>query len=124
MRFTVDYAVDTPLLYTRLASFFLKECEEPYTLALAAQAKCPGASSWVPDFSVLLRPTSESISQHVNPRYTSMDVVSPVVDHRLEFTTRAAFHHTISRVSDFINSQHLTGNTQEAGDLHNARCIM
>jgi hypothetical protein len=28
----------------------LKECEEPYTLALAAQAKCPGASSWVPDF--------------------------------------------------------------------------
>jgi hypothetical protein len=124
MRFSVDYAVDIPLLYTRLANFFLKDCEEPNILALAAQAKCPGASSWVPDFSVLLRPTSESISQHVNPRHTSTDVVSSVVDYRLQFATRAALHHTISCVSDFINTQHLTGNTQEAGDLHNARCIM
>jgi hypothetical protein len=123
MRFTVDYAVDIPLLYTRLASFFLEECEEPYILALAAQAKCPGASSWVPDFSVLLRPNSESISPHVNSRHTSTDVVSRV-DHRLQFVTRAALHHTISCVSDFINTEHLIGNTLEAGDLHNARCIM
>jgi hypothetical protein len=124
MRFTVDYAVDLPPLYTRLASFFLEDCEEPNILALAAQAKCPGASSWVPDFSMLLRPIAQSTSQHVNPRRTSTDVVNPVVDHLRQFTTRSVLYYTITHVSDFINTQHLTGDIRDAGELHNARCIM
>lgn len=124
MRFTLDYSVDLPLLYTQLASFFLEDCEEPNILALAAQAKCPGASSWVPDFSVLLRPTSQSTSQHVNSMHTSADVVNQVVDHLRQFATRSAFHYTITHVSDFVNTQRLTGDAREAGELHNAKCIM
>lgn len=126
---TVDYKVYVPTLYTQLASFFLESCGENYILALAAQAKYSGASSWVPDFSVLLRPISESIvvpisSRHVDPTDIPCAVSTSGVDHRCTIVTRSALHHTMCCVSNFINTQHLTGNILEMGHLYNARCIM
>jgi hypothetical protein len=128
-RFKVDYTVSIPQLYTQLARFFLEQCEEASVLALAAQAKCPGASSWVPNFFVPLQPISETTlipapSRHTDPERMPWENSSSIFGHHRRIVKWSTLHHTIFCVSNFINTQqHSTSDTREASQLHNARCM-
>jgi hypothetical protein len=129
----VDYSARVPQVYTDLAILFLETYGDSNILALAAEAKCPGAASWVPDFSKKLQPISGSgivahSKRRLDPRYfpnqgTIENEDDPVYCQR-RIRKNGYRSCTISAVSDFVDIRHIPTDMQEIGCTYNAKCIM
>jgi hypothetical protein len=128
----VLYSAETSAVYTALASVLLRTCDTLQVLALAAEARCPGASSWVPDFSKVLQPVSGTVQVPFQPRRfdpayvigRKVRVVEAVGPHQQSFSFGAQYRATVAAVSDFVDVEQLSPHLRQAGLLHNARRMM
>lgn len=135
--FRVDYSVDRSRLYTDLARLFINEGIRSHDghdsgiLALAAKARCPGAATWVPDFSQMLHPTlgrgyAPPTLRRADPVY-KIDTANKdlIYAERVSWTLPRRF--TIYSASDFVDSRRLGDrrpDLHEFGEIYNVKCMM
>jgi hypothetical protein len=103
-----------------------EHCNEVHLLALAAEVRCPGATSWVPDFSEALRPISVIVPNALTEPSLS---VSPPNPHSLLYlqtlhTPIVTCCNIQKSVFDFVNATCLSTDALEAGRIYNGSCIM
>jgi hypothetical protein len=128
-RLPVDYNVPLAHLYTELASFFLADCNDQNILALAAQARCPGAPLWVPDLSRNLRPISASVAlpsleRRDSYRPTPVQISKARPQYARFITVKAKHYMEIDAVTDFIRPYFTSKERELQGRIQNASCMM
>jgi hypothetical protein len=123
--FHVDYSAQLSSVYTDLAKFFLEDCHESNMLTLAAEARCPGAPAWVPDFSKTLRPISvTTIDSHPGGRLPILPTALNLQLHLPTLRIQPEISFDIDTVSNFIDVSCLADDELEGGRIHNVSCIM
>lgn len=125
----VEYSEDLSQVYTNLAAFLFQSPENADMLWLAAEARCPGAPTWVPDFSQVFAPLSGPVV--VQRRKRTIDVAQ-ILGHaesameevpllRRSITVQVKFIAAIVTVSDFLDTGSVDPDMQLATEKHNAK---